>query len=76
MIQCYNSNCPYKNQITGDCTVTACIQSVSTTIEPNRIEFPHTIGNTTFYTNDELIGWVIKQQRKNRELLNVLLKED
>lgn len=63
----------------GYCSTTTCTNPMAqndvyftgtvsnTTIsKPDKIVFPHTIGNITFYSSQELIKWVEYQQEINK----------
>ena len=67
---CDDFKCPYRT-LYGNCSITACIK-------PNlhnqvvydlntMIIFPQTIGDITFYSKQELINWIVSQQRMNKD---------
>lgn len=64
--------------IYGHCKITACSKYLQTnetnnyiqlnqTISLEKISFPQTIGNITFYNAQQLIKWVEDQQRINED---------
>lgn len=74
----HNKLCGLAN-VFGYCSVAACTNPMAqndvyftgtvsdTTIsKPDKIVFPHTIGNITFYSSQELIKWVEYQQEINK----------
>lgn len=79
MIPCFDYTCPNRN-INGYCNVTACSRPSlkpiynttvisSETIKVDTVDkliFPHTIGDITFYSSKELIKWVEDQQKINK----------
>lgn len=73
MIQCCEYTCPYRNYLSGYCSLTACYKGQ--TIVPmaetyidyeEMLIFPHTIGDITYYNKEELIKWVENQQKLNK----------
>lgn len=74
MIQCCEYTCPYRNSLSGYCSLTACYKGQ--TIVPmaetyidyeEMLIFPHTIGDITYYNKEELIKWVENQQKFNKD---------
>lgn len=68
---CYISTCvkypiqTFVGSVSG--TVAPCEVVLNSTIaKPDTITFPHTIGNITFYSSQELIKWVEYQQEVNK----------
>ena len=67
---CDDFECPYIT-LYGNCSVTACIkpifQNQVTYDTHTMIIFPQTIGNITFYSEQELVNWVISQKKMNKD---------
>ena len=67
---CDDFECPYRT-LYGNCSITACIKSNlhnQVVYDPNTmIIFPQTIGDITFYSKQELINWIVSQQRMNKD---------
>lgn len=80
-MQCYDYTCPNRNSLSGYCKLTACskpqtisyilsnIPEVKTYMDfaKEALIFPHTIGDITYYSKEELIKWVEDQQKINKD---------
>lgn len=76
MIQCCDYSCPNRDYRSGHCKVTACSkQQINNMIDiktytdcvNEMLIFPHTIGDITYYSKEELIKWVEDQQKINKD---------
>lgn len=81
MSQCCDYTCPYRNSLSGYCKLTACnkpqtigyvfknMPEVKTYSDyaKEALIFPHTIGDITYYSKEELVKWVEDQQKFNKD---------
>ena len=74
MIQCCEYTCPYRNYLSGYCSLTACYKGANNRTNAETyidyeemLIFPHTIGDITYYNKEELIKWVENQQKLNKD---------
>lgn len=74
MIQCCEYTCPYRNYLSGYCSLTACYKGANNCTNAETyidyeemLIFPHTIGDITYYNKEELIKWVENQQKLNKD---------
>jgi hypothetical protein len=79
MNQCCDYTCPNRNSLSGYCKLTACNKPITTVYAvlpevktysdyvKEALIFPHTIGDITYYSKEELIKWVEDQQKFNKD---------